>query len=458
VSSLFGTLSIAVRALQADQGALNASSNNVANANTPGYSRQVPVLVQGDPIRLNNVTYGTGVVLQKIESLRDPILQIRIQEETQQQGDLSAFVSGMNQLQVMFNGNSGNDLGRQFSNFFASLDQLSTDPSNLSLRQGVLTAGGNLANSFRTISQNLTTQRQNLDLSVKEAVGQVNSLTGQIAKLNGQITQLTNIHEDASSLIDQRDQLINQLSGLIDVSNIQSDNNGLTLTTSNGTPLVAGQVSFDLTTQQDSSGVYHVYSQGTDVTSKLSSGSLAGMIAVRDQKIPALLTNLDTLAVGFADAFNTAHRAGYDLSGAQGGDFFLDPPASGVGAAASMAVAITDPSQVAASSDGSPGNNGNVATLSAVHDQAIVNGQTATDYYAGLVFGVGNDVSDATAQQDASQLILNQLQDQRGSISGVSLDEEAANLILYQRAYEASARIVSVINDILETTINLGQT
>jgi flagellar hook-associated protein 1 FlgK len=456
MSSLFGTLSLAVRALQAEQGALDATANNVANANTPGYSRQRPVLVQGDPITLASVTYGSGVVLQRLESLRDPILQIRIQEETQQQGQLDSFVSGMNQIQAMFNGNSGNDLGVQFSNFFASLNQLSTDPSNLSLRQGVLTAGGNLAKAFQTMSQNLTSQRQNLDLSVKEAVQQVNVLTGQIATLNGQITSLTNVHEDASTLIDQRDVLIGQLSGLVDVSSIQSDN-GLTLTTSNGTPLVAGQVSFTMTTHADPSGVYHIFSQGADITSKLSSGSLAGMIQVRDQKIPDLLSKLDSLAAGFANTFNTAHQAGYDLSGTRGGDFFVPPPASGSGAAASMAVQITNPSAVAASSDGSSGSNGNVATLAAVHDQPIVAGQTATDYYANLVFGVGSDVSNGTAEQSASQLILNQLQDQRGSISGVSLDEEAANLILYQRAYEAAARVISTVNDILDTTINLGR-
>ncbi len=456
MSSLFAALSIAVRALQADQGALNATSNNVANANTPGYSRQRPVLIESDPISMGSVTYGSGVVGQKLESLRDPILQIRIEQETQQQGQLDAFVSGMNQIQVMFNGNSGNDLGAQFSKFFTSVTQLSTDPSNLSLRQGLLTAGQNLANAFRTMSQSLTSQRQNIDLSVKADVEQVNVLSGQIAQLNGQITGLTNVHEDASSLIDQRDVLIGNLSQLIDVSTIQSDN-GLTLTTSNGAPLVAGQVSFPLETQQDSSGVYHIYSEGSDVTSKLSSGGLAGLIQVRDQAIPTLLSKLDTLASGFANAFNTAHQGGYDLAGAKGGDFFVAPTASGAGAAANMAVQITDPSQVAASSDGSSGSNGNVAMLSAVHDQAIANGQTATEYYANLVFGVGSDVSNGTAEQSASQLILNQLQDQRGSISGVSLDEEAANLILYQRAYQAAARVVSTVNEMLDTTINLGK-
>ncbi|MBZ5706015.1 MAG: flagellar hook-associated protein FlgK [Acidobacteriia bacterium] len=455
MSSLFGTMWIAVGGMLAEQGALDAASNNVANVNTPGFSRQRPVLIEGDPISLGPLTLGSGVVLQKLESLRDPILELRIQEETQQQGQLDALVSGMSQVQVMFT-TSSSDIGTQISNFFASLNQLSTDPANVSLRQGVLTAAGNLANTFRTATHNLAVQQANLDVNVTRVVQQVNLLTGQIAGLNGQIKGMEDRHENASAFVDQRDVLIGQLSSLVDVSSVESDS-GLTLTTSNGTALVAGNRSFPLDTQIDVSGVQHIFAQGTDITGKLTAGKLAGLLQMRDQKIPGVLSNLDALAAGFANAVNTAHRSGFDLNGAAGGDLFVPPPAGGQGAAASMAVQITDPALIAASSDGSPDSNGNLAVLSAVHDQAVASGQTATDFYANLVFGVGSDVSNASAEEDASQLILRQLQDQRGSISGVSLDEEAANMIRYQRAYEAAARMVSTVNDILDTTINLGR-
>ena len=281
-------------------------------------------------------------------------------------------------------------------------------------------------------------------------------MTGQIAQLNGQIAGLENLGKDANTFIDQRNQLINQLSELVDVSAIQSDN-GLTLTTSNGTALVAGTRSFNFTTQLDVSGVQHIFSQDNDITGKLTGGKLSGLLQVRDQKIPGLISQLDTLAASFVTAINTAHRAGFDLSGAAGGDFFVPPPAGGVGAAAGLQVAITDPTLIAASSDGSPGSNGNVLALTAVHDQSMVSGQTPTDFYSNVVFGVGIDVSNGSAEQDASQLVLRQLQDQRGSISGVSLDEEATNLIQFQRAFEAAGRMVSTINEMLDVTIHLGQ-
>jgi flagellar hook-associated protein 1 len=461
MSTLFGTMSIATGALGAEQGALDATTNDVANVNTPGYSRQQPVLVESDPVVVGSVTYGTGVSLEKLQSLRDPILQIRIEEETQQQGQLNAFVTAMQQAQVQFS-NSGGDIGTLISNFFSSLSQLATDPTNLASRQGVLTAAGNMATAFNNTANALTQQRSNLDLQVSQDVSQVNVLTGQIATLNNQISQMQGVNQDASALVDQRDVLIGQLSSLIDVSTIQSDN-GLTLTTSNGTALVVGGQSFALSTQTNSSGLQDIYAQGSDITSKIASGELAGLLQVRDQTIPGLLSNLDTLAAGLANSLNTANAQGYTLvqkpdgSLQAGGNLFVTPPASGQGAAETMAVAISDPSLIAASSDDTAsGSNGNVATLSAVQTQAVADGQTPTDYYSNIVYAVGNDVSNSSAELNSSQLILNQLQDQRGSISGVSLDEEASNMVQYQRAFDAAAQVVTTINDMPRSCAEAG--
>src|SRR5262249_2421293 len=165
MSSLFGMLSLASGALGAEQGALDATSNNVANVNTPGYSRLRPVLSENAPVVEGRVTFGTGVSLEKLESVRDPIIQLRIQAETQEQGQLNSFVSAMQQAQVQFTASSG-DIGSQISSFFSSLNQLSTDPTNLSLRQAVLTAAGNLASTFNNASNTLSRQRSNLDLQV----------------------------------------------------------------------------------------------------------------------------------------------------------------------------------------------------------------------------------------------------------------------------------------------------
>jgi flagellar hook-associated protein 1 len=453
MSSLNASLATALSGLIADQGALEATTNNVANVNTPGYSREHPVLVASDPVVVDPLTFGTGVTLQSIESIRDPILESQIQQQTQAQGQFSTLASALQQTQGNFT-TSASDIGTEISNFFDSINQLSTNPSDVSLRQGVLTAADNLATSFNTTANTLTQQQTSLDLSVVQTVGQINQLTQQIAQLNGQISNLENVGETAGTFVDQRQQAIDQLSSLVDVSVIPSDNT-LTLTTANGAPLVTGQHSFQLQTQTNATGLHDVYSQGKDITTQITSGQLGGTLEARDQQIPTIQTQLNTLASGLANAVNTVQAGGFDLNGKAGTDLFNPPPASGVGAAASLSVAITDPALIAASSDGTAGSNGNAEALYALSSQAVINGQSPTDYYSGIVFNVGNATANASAEQSASALILQQLNDQRASVSGVSLDEEAANMVQYQDAYAASAQVITTINDMMYAVINM---
>jgi flagellar hook-associated protein 1 FlgK len=455
MSSLNASLATALSGLTAEQGALQATTNNVANVNTPGYTREVPVLISSDPIIVDPLTLGTGVTLKSIESIRDPILESRIQQETQTQGQWSALVSALSQTQVNFTSGTG-DIGTAISNFFNSVNLLSTSPADLSLRQGVITAADNLAAAFNVTANNLTAQRTNLDGSVAQSVGQINQLTQRIAHLNGQIANLQNVGESPGAFLDQRTQLIDQLSSLVDVSVIPTDNT-ITLTTASGTALVAGQQSFQLTTRTDPSGVQHIFAQGSDITATLVSGQLGGLLQARDQRLPAIQTQLDTLAAGLANAVNTVQTAGYDLNGNPTTlvNLFNPPPASGIGAASSLSVAITDPAQIAASSDGTAGSNGNAEAMYALSHQAVIGGQSPTDYYSSLVFNVGNATANANAEQSASGLVLQQLNDQRSSISGVSLDQEAANMVRFQQAYSASAQVISTINTMMQTVINM---
>jgi flagellar hook-associated protein 1 FlgK len=458
MGTLSGSLSIALQALSADQGAVAVTTNNVANANTPGYAREVPVFQENPPLTYGSLQFGTGVSLGQTQSIRDNILQIRIDQEGQQGGQLDSFVSSMQQMQTLFNEASGVGLQTPITSFFNSWQQLASDPTNLNYRQNVLTSAQNLAEAFHQISAGLTSQQTNLDLSVQQSVTQVNQLTTQIAKLNGQVAAMSGAGQDASGLVDQRDQLIQQLSGLVDVSYVSSGNNGLTLTTTSGAPLVVGNQSFSLTTGTDpTTGLTHIYSQGTDITSSIASGQLAGELEARDQQIPATLASLDTLAAGIANAVNTQSAAGYDLSGNPGGNFFVPPPAGGTGAAAALQVAITDPALVAASSDGTTGSNGNANAMAALANQAIVAGQTPASYYSGVVFQIGNTVSNAQMEQSANHLVLQQLENQRGALSGVSLDQEAANLIQYQQAYDAMARVITIISDLTQSAVQLGK-
>jgi flagellar hook-associated protein 1 len=170
MSSLTASLATALSGLSAEQGALEATTNNVANVN-PGYTREVPIFVTKDPVVIGSLTLGTGVDLQSIASVRNPILESQIQQETQTQGQLSALVSALTEAQTSFTSTTG-DIGTAISKFFDSVNQLSTSPADLSLRQGVLTAAGNVASAFNVASSNLASQRINLDGSIKQTVSQ----------------------------------------------------------------------------------------------------------------------------------------------------------------------------------------------------------------------------------------------------------------------------------------------
>jgi flagellar hook-associated protein 1 len=246
-----------------------------------------------------------------------------------------------------------------------------------------------------------------------------------------------------------------QLSQLVDVQAIPADTNSLTLTTTGGAALVVGQQSFNLSTQTNpATGFQDVFAQNQDITSTIVGGNLAGDLQLRDQEISSLKSSLDTLASGIATSVNTQNAAGFDLNGNAGGNIFV-PPAAGPGAAQSLAVSISDPNLVAASADGTPGNNANSTALANLQNQTVIAGQTPINYYSGIVFQVGNDAANASTALSSSQLLTQQLQDQQNAVSGVSLDQEGANLVQFQTAYNAAARVASVIATLFQTTINM---
>jgi flagellar hook-associated protein 1 FlgK len=455
MGSLFATLGITLGAMEADRGAVEITSNNIANVNTTGYSREQVNLSENAPVEIGNILFGTGVTLGETTSVRDSLLEQRLDQENQSASHLNSFLGAMNQVQSLFNETAGSGLQSPLSAFFNSLTQLSTDPSNSSYREGVLTAGQNLASALRQDSSNLQALQGNTDLSVVQSVNQVNQLTQQIASLNVQVSGLESIGKDPGAFLDQRTQLVRQLSGLIDISETSAGNGSLTIATTSGAVLVDSSQSFAISTQVNPNSTYHdVFSNGVDITSNITGGSLGGSIQARDQAIPGVLKQLDTLAYNLETSFNTQSRAGFDANGIAGVNFFTQP-ASATAAASSIAVAISDPNLVAASSDGTVGSNGNALALANLQNQAIVSGQTPINYYSNLVFQVGNQVSQAQSEQTAVGLVQQQLADQRGAVSGVSLDEEAVNLIRYQSAYEASANVVNVVNRLLTTTINM---
>ncbi len=299
MSSLFGTMSVALQSMLAQQSALEVVANNIANTNTPGYSREIANFEESPPVLNGTTMVGTGVTMASVESVRDNILNLRIDQETSQQSGLNSYVNSMNQVQSLFNETQGTGLQTSLSNFFNSFQSLATDPTSSPLRQAAITAGQDLAGAFSQTSQNLTTIQQGLDQSVVQSVQQVNQLTTQIANLNQQIQEVSNSGDSPGSLEDQRDEALTNLSNLIDTAVVYANNGSVSVTTTNGTTLVAGNQSDELTTQLNAAtGMHEVVAQGADITSSIAGGQLQGLINARDAGIPSTRSSLDNLAAG----------------------------------------------------------------------------------------------------------------------------------------------------------------
>lgn len=451
MGSLTSSLWIAAQALDVNQGALDATSNNIANANTPGYSREVVNLSEQTPVEVGNITYGTGVTLDKIQSVRDQVLSLQIAEQTSQQSGAQTQLNALQQVQSLFS-DPTQGISESMSAFFNSISQLSTNPSDEAQRSSVMTDAQNLATSFNQAAQSLETNQSNLNQSVSQTVNQINALTTQIAQINAQVGQMQQLGKDPGGLLDQENQLIGQLSQLTNISETQTQQ-GLTITTGNGAALVVGNQSFALQVANGTDGMQDVFSQGQDITSSITGGSLGGTIQVRDQDIPNVLNQLNTLASQFADAFNAAQTTGFDLNGNPGQALFSY---SSNGAAASLSLTTTDPNAIAASSDGTPGSNGNITNLMAVETQPLPSGENPVDTYANLVAQTGNLASQAQAEVTSSTASLNQLNDQLGAISGVSINEETANMLNYQNAFAAAARVVNTVSQLTQTVLTMG--
>ena len=451
MSGLNTSLFIGWQALEAAQGALNATSNNIANANTPGYTREVAQFVEGQESLVGGQVIGGGVSLTGLQSVRDELLNLQIQQQTSMQSSADTQSSSLQQIQSYFT-TSGGDIASALSSFSSSLAQLSAAPSNGSSQQQVLSSGQNLARAFNTTANGLTSAQTDADTQVTQTVAQINSLSQQIAQLNGELAQGTAAGQDGGTIQDQRDELVQQLSKLTGIAITQSSD-GETIATANGSPLVMGGKSYSLQTTTGADGKQHVLdTNGNDITTSIQGGQLGGAIQVRDQIVPGFLNQLNTLASQFAAAFNAAQTKGFDSNGNTGQSFFS---VSTTGAASSINVAISDPSLIAISSDGSAGSNGNVANLSAVLTTALPSGQSPVQAYASLVNQVGMAASNASTQSSAIGQSLLQLANRQGSVSGVSIDEETTNLIRFQTAYQAAARIVSTIQRLNADTINM---
>jgi len=469
MGTINSALSIISQALDADQQALNVVSNNVANANTTGYTEETPDWQENQPLSIGGVSIGQGVTETGATSERDRVLESRLDQQQQLAASSGSRLTALNTLQALFTPDSGSssstagDIGSDIASFFDSFSSLEANPSNNADRQSVLSAASTLAGDISNAAASLNAQSTALSQEAAGVTSQVNSLTGAIAQLNQQI-MTTSPNADAGTLEDQRQQDISQLSKLIGINQITTENNGLAITTTSGRLLLSEGTSYQLTTGTVN-GTTSFFLGNTNITSDLTSGggSLGGTLTALDQDIPGALNSLDQLAYSISTSVNAQNNAGTDLDGVTGTAanplYIFNQPTSVAGSAAGMSVIMTDPNQIAAaSSEEGSGGSSNATTMAALASQSIVNGQTPINYYSNFVTSLGATVSSVQTENTAQTASVTQLQTQNNALSGVNLNDEASAMTTYERSYQAASQVFTMLDTIMASALNLGDT
>jgi flagellar hook-associated protein 1 FlgK len=461
---ILSILSVGAEALKAQQLALQTTGHNLANAATPGYSRQRVDLVSADPAFEGGVFVGQGVQIAGIGRIVDRFVESELLTLHGEVGYSQAESEALESLQEIFPTTGG--VNGALSEFFGALSDLANHPGGLVERVSVIAKGRALGESLGETRQLLSAARRNLDQDLKGAVERINVVLEQIAGLNRQIGASEADGASANDLRDKRQTLLQEITALTGATT-REDSTGQVTVSFGGLFLVGGDRFASFKTDQfDSAGlrrITYTSPDGTDfdATALLAGGRVGSLLDLRDRLVVNIIDQIDQFAKTLVDEVNAQHALGFDLNGNAGGSFFA-PIAAVAGAAGQVqvdAAVASDPRLIAAAAAALavPGDNRNALALVNLRQTplAALGDQTLEDHYLSLIAGVGAAVEGARMRFDFHQGVLTGTQARRESVSGVNMDEEMTKLIQFQRAFEAASLLVRTADEMYQTLIEM---
>lgn len=463
-------LDIAFRSLMAHQQALEVVSHNVANVNTPGYSRQEPVFRAEGPYTVPEATrstqagqVGIGVRVTEIRRLNESFVNRSIWLQNQAVGKWAVMRESLDHIEAIMPEPSDGGHSKALDEFWGAWRDLSSDPESMALRSAVLEQGDRLANVIRTYSEQIATYRQDLNTQITSYVQDINDIVQEIAQLNAQIVEVRAVGDQPNDLLDERDFLVGRLSELCSITYAEDAEGSATI-------LMGGHY---LVMRDEAAVLEAVPSVGDpmlldvewvdrSVAVAPGGGKLGGILEARDEAISGVLASLDEIAVALINEVNAVHRTGYGRDGSTGLDFFAGTTAAtirlsdDVADPVKLATAAADP--LDPSSPTGPGDGTIALKIAQVAERAVLGGGTLTisDQYRNMIGSIGLQAAHAELNEEASKEMVAHLRTRRDQVSGVSLDEEAANMIRYQRAYQAAAKMITVVDQMIETLLTMG--
>lgn len=478
-----GLFSIARTALLAHQTSLQVVSHNVANAETPGYSRQRPMLSANTPVRLPYGNIGTGVTFNGIERQRDVLLDQSFRSAAGLLGESSMREGTLSQIEEIFGEPADAGMSATLDEFWASFSDLATSPGSLSAKAVVQQRGRQLAQLFNDYDRSLTVSREQASSRLDATVAQVNQFAEQVAELNGRIVTSEATGTVASDLRDQRDLLIDDLARIAGARAEPQKDGSISVMLVNST-LVDGTSARPLRLVQDPP-VPPPAVTPSDIPVKLQlgnsvdrlaplAGELRALTDVINHDVPTLRSRLDTLASSIVTTVNAAHSAGFVFSGnaipgTAAGNFFdpgivTDPVRAGNITLFSAIAA--DAGNIAASGDvNAPLDNSTALALSAMRNNTNAiswtgpNGESETagfaTFFRTTVTRLGLDVRGASDDVSVRSILVEQADGRRQSVSGVSTDEELIQLMRTQQSYVAATKLIKTADEMLQTLLSL---
>jgi flagellar hook-associated protein 1 FlgK len=459
-----GSLLVTARdTLLANQLAIDISSANVANVDTPGYTRQNVAMQSTGGVNAGGTSTQLSVTIDGIDRIYDRYIESQLGEQRQNSGYSDTLLQGLNHIQLILDDSQGGGLNDQLNKFWNAWDTLSNNPDGLVERSALVSAAENLSGTIASYKRDLDSVRTEMSSSISDIVSQINNKTSEISDLNAQIAGMAGDKGEKNALLDAQAEALKELRSMINVTSIENADGSINVYLSNGDPLVQGIESHPLRVDMGVNGQVSIYSDNTThalvpVNASLTSGKLGAYIELQDTMIPAYIRDVNEVAGTLATRVNELHRTGFDAYKNTGLDFFTidaDPAKAAATLSVNSAI-VADTNRIAASA--SVTQDGEMASrIAAIRDEMNMNGNKATlnSFVSDMVGQIGRQVADAKMDNEHQTAMLNNLTNQRESISGVSIDEEMINLIKYQMGYNAAGKLVMTTNDMLETLMGL---
>jgi flagellar hook-associated protein 1 FlgK len=463
MAGILQSLEIARKALWASQTGLDITSNNIANVNTPGYSRQRVELTPSTPVNLGFGPIGTGVLAKRITRARFSLVDQSIRDAYSEHGFGKAQETILMQLDGIFNEPGENGLAYLITDFFNEWSNVAANPEDASARQMLLQKSMKMASAFRDTTNKIYTMKKNIETQVDGDLSELNGILKEIVSLNRKIVNAEVGGAQANNLRDERDLLLDKLSAFGKVHAVE-DSRGSMNVSLEGVTLVSGtdyqQLEYKVETDGTGRKRLHYKLKSTGETFNAKKGKLGSYTYQFNELLPSQQEKLDQMAKTIIEQVNKIHSKSYGLP--QG-----NPPVAstglnffGGGSAGTIQVnpnIAEDVSKIALSVSGEPGDAEAALAIANIVNQKLFGNhtQTISEFYQSMVSELGFKIDEAQSTVHHQELLISQLESQRDSISGVNLDEEMINLTRFQRAFEAASKVVKTVDEMMQTIINM---